>query len=103
MGRAVAALTCLHDLDVTGSITARGLEYHRGLVLTHRTGRMAWLASREVDQLDNVPADKVVDLRSADRPPERALDHQQRALAEDLAEFPKEPVSVGRAEFLELG
>src|SRR6516225_10967706 len=50
------------------------------MVLSHLTGQKARLTAREVDQLHNVPANEVVDLRPADRPSQRALDHQQRAL-----------------------
>jgi len=43
-----------------------------------------------------------VDLGSADGPAERALDHHQRALAEERGDLLEELVDVGRAEVLEL-
>jgi hypothetical protein len=70
------------------------------LLLGHGARRTPGLSSRQVDEFDHVLADEILNLRSPDRPPQRALDHHQRPLAERLAEVLKEPVGVRCLEVL---
>jgi hypothetical protein len=102
VGGAVPALARPDDLDEACLLAARRLEDLARLRLRHGARRAAGLAAWQVDQLNDVPRDEVVDLRSADRPAKRALDHYERSLAEHLAEFLEELVGVGRGKVPEL-
>src|SRR5450756_691575 len=66
-----------------------------------RDGRPDLPAGRSMSSITFRPM-RSVDLGSADGPAERALDHHQRALAEERGDLLEELVDVGRAEVLEL-
>ena len=98
----VSAAAHLDGLGVLGWLAGRSLEYLAGLFLSHGPRRSARLALRQVDQLDDVPANEVVLLGTPDRPGERALDLHQRRLAERPGGVPEEAVRVDGLEVLQL-
>jgi hypothetical protein len=102
MGRAIAAIACLDDLDVAGRLAARGPEHLVRLLLGHGARRAPRPTLRQVDKLGDVPADEVELLRSADRPGEHALDLDERCLAQVASQVLKEPIAVGGLEVLQL-
>src|SRR6201992_1327370 len=100
MGPRVPATAYLDHLDVLDWLTGSSIEHLACLFLGHSPRRSARAPSGQVDELHDVPADEVVPLGAPDRPGERALDLQQRRLAELLGSVPEEPVGVDGLDVL---
>ena len=87
VGGAIAPVACLHHPDVPGDLPLGRLEDCGRLLLGHGAGRPARPSGPEVDEVDDVPADQVAGLGTADRPPQGALEPDWRPLAQEAGEL----------------